>query len=283
MAAFSLFELLPETAPIEIVDVGAFDLVNHPPIYTPLVQAGRARLIGFEPYPQGASQLTLKYGPPHRFLPLFIGAGGPAKFYATNRPWTGSLYPPNQALLEIFNGMSEETTLVGVHDVTTVRLDDVSEIDDADFCKIDVQGGDLDVLRGAERMLGKVLALQIEVEFVPLYQGVPLFGDIDVHLRRGGFWFHTFRDFGSRSAKPLTAGAQSAFDEGFNQRLWADAVYIRNPLELDALSDAKLAKLAILLHDLYGSHDFAHRCLAALDARRGGALAAAYRARLAHP
>jgi FkbM family methyltransferase len=281
MAAFSLYELLPDAAAIEIVDVGAFDLVSHPPIYTPLVQAGRARVVGFEPYPQGASQLMLKYGPPHRFLPLFIGAGGPAKFHATNRAWTGSLYPPNRTLLEAFNGMHEETTLVGVHDVSTVRLDDVGEIADADFLKVDVQGADLDVLRGAERTLDHLLALQVEVEFVPLYQGVPLFAEIDIHMRGRGFWFHTFRDLGSRSFKPLSNGA-SGIDEGFNQRLWADAVYIRNPLELAALSDAKLAKLAILLHDLYGSHDVAHRCLEALDARgSGGTRAAAYRARLA--
>ncbi|MBV8165201.1 MAG: FkbM family methyltransferase [Alphaproteobacteria bacterium] len=283
MAAFSLYELLPQAAAIEIVDVGAFDLVSHPPIYTPLVRAGHARLMGFEPYPQACSQLTLKYGPPHRFLPLFVGAGGPAKFYATNRGWTGSLFPPNTALLEAVHGLAEETQLVGVHDVTTVRLDDVSEIDDVDFIKIDVQGSELDVLKGAERVLGRAVAVHTEVEFVELYRGVPLVAEIDLHLRSRGFWIHTFRDFGSGSVKPLPAMPPAGEDEGPHQRLWADAVYIRSPLELDALADDKLCRLAILLHDLYGSHDLAYRCLSAHDERVGGAVAAAYRARLARP
>lgn len=281
MASFSLYELLPAIAPVEIVDVGAYDLVSHPPIYTPLVQAQRARLMGFEPYPQGCSQLMLKYGHPHRFLPLFVGAGGPATFYATNRPWTGSLFPPNTALLQLFAGMHEETTLVGEHSVSTVRLDDVSELEDADFLKIDVQGSELDVLRGAERTLGDTLVVHAEVQFIPLYRGVPSFGDIDNHMRARGFWFHTFRDLTSRSAQPLQMIGANGGDIGFNQRLWADAVYIRDPLQFERLSDAKLAKLAILLHDLYGSHDFSHLCLAALDARDGGGRAETYRARLA--
>jgi FkbM family methyltransferase len=274
MADFSLYELLADAAPIEIVDVGAFDLVSHPPPYAALVQAGRARLIGFEPYPQGATQLMLKYGPPHRFLPLFIGAGGPAKFHATNRAWTGSLYPPNEPLLAAFNLLGE-TTPIGVHDVSTVRLDDVGEIADADFLKIDVQGAELDVLKGADKLLASAVMVQTETQFVELYRGVSLFGDIDTHLRGRGFWFHTFRDIGR-----FDAGVPAAAGQPPNQILWADAVYIREPFDLTALSDAKLAKLAILLHDLYGSHDLAHLCLKALDGRHGRAVAPAYLARV---
>lgn len=274
MAEFSLYELMADLPPIEIIDVGAFDLVSHPPPYAALVRAGRARLVGFEPYPQGVTQLMLKYGPPHRFLPLFIGAGGPAKFYATNRAWTGSLYAPNEPLLKTF-GLHGETTVQGIHDVTTMRLDDVTDIDDADFLKIDVQGGELDVLKGADTTLAKIVMVQTEAEFVPLYRDVPLFAEIDMYLRGRGFVFHTFRDFGA-----FDAGVPAPAGQRPNQLLWADAVYIRDPFALATLSDTKLAKLAILLHDLYGSHDLAHLCLRTLDARHGGTAAATYRARV---
>jgi HD superfamily phosphodiesterase len=54
-------------------------------------------------------------------------------------------------------------------------------------------------------------------------------------------------------------------------------------LDLAALPDMKLLKLAALLHDLYGSFDFAHACLDAIDGRHGSKLAEDYLARLSAP
>ena len=45
-------------------------------------------------------------------------------------------------------------------------------------------------------------------------------------------------------------------------------------------AEAKLWTLAVLLHDIQGSCDFAHRCLSEIDARAGSAVAEAYRRRL---
>lgn len=56
-----------------------------------------------------------------------------------------------------------------------------------DFIKLDVQGAELDVLKGGEECLQQVRGLEIEVEFNPIYYGQPLFGDVDRFLRRCGF------------------------------------------------------------------------------------------------
>jgi len=188
---------------------------------------------------------------------------------------------PNQPLLSIFTGMAEVTALQRVQDVSTVRLDDIAEIEDVDFIKIDIQGGELNAFLGAEKALAAAVVIQTEAEFVELYQGQPLFADIDAHLRSRGFWFHDFREFGSRSVKPLQRADAHGGDQGMNQKLWTDAIYFKNPFQLEAIPDVKLQKLAVLLHDMYGSHDFAHFFLQAADARRGEQVAARYRARLA--
>ena len=61
---------------------------------------------------------------------------------------------------------------------------------------MDIQGAELDVLQGGENVLSSVLAMVLEAEFVPLYKGQPLYGDLDAFLRR--------RDF--RDVRPLESG-----------------------------------------------------------------------------
>jgi FkbM family methyltransferase len=256
---FSLYELLPELPHIEVVDVGAIRLHGQNPPYFELVLGGHARVTGFEPDLRGCVQLNHDFGRPHRFFPQFVGDGAPAKFHETNTPFTGSLYPPNRQLLATFTDMAELTQLQQVREVPTVRLDDIADIADVDFLKIDIQGA----------------------EFVELYEGQPLFADIDAHLRGSGFWFHDFKDFGSRTVKPLRTPNAAGADQGINQKLWTDAIYFKHPHRLDGLPDVKLLKLAVLLHDIYGSHDFAHFFLQAVDARAGTQIAPRYRARLA--
>jgi len=280
MLKFSLYELLPDLPPIEVLDVGANTLHGQRPPYLDLVLAGRARVTGFEPDLRGCVQLNHDYGRPHRFFPQFIGNGERAKFYETNTPFTGSLYPPNQPLLASFTDLAEVTALQRVHEVTTVRLDDVADIEDVDLIKIDIQGGELNAFRGAEKTLAAAVVIQTEAEFVELYQGQPLFADIDAHLRSRGFWFHDFHDFGSRTLKPLRSPNAAGADQGMNQKLWTDAIYFKHPFRLEAVPDVKLLKLAVLLHDLYGSYDFVHFFLQAADARRGEQVAPRYRERL---
>src|SRR5258708_3863954 len=144
MAAFSLYDLQPDLPRIKVLDVGASaNNPAFPPPYAALLAAGRVDVTGFEPQPESCARLNEQYGPPHRFLPLFIGAGGPAKFYQTAFADCASLYKPNTAVLQLFNHMAEVMALVEVSDVATTRLDDVAEIDDVDFLTIDVQGAEL--------------------------------------------------------------------------------------------------------------------------------------------
>jgi FkbM family methyltransferase len=234
-------------------------------------------MTGFEPDLEGCERLGRTYGPPHRFFPLFIGDGTAGRFHRTVATQTGSLFRPNQRLLERFNDLHELTEVVAVHDVNTARLDDALPGEDTDFLKIDVQGGELAVLQGAATLLQSAVMVQTEVEFVEIYEGQPLFADVDRHLRSQGFWFHAFVDQGARTLKPLRLGAP---DRGIKQMLWADAVYIRPLLAFDTLADDKLLKLAILLHDLFASVDFAYACLRTVDTRRGSRLADDYGARL---
>lgn len=75
--------------------------------------------------------------------------------------------------------------------VEVVRLDDVwNDLDTAGrrvLLKIDAQGYDLEVLRGAERSLAGVTMLVIELSGVPLYSGSPALHEVIGHLAQRSF------------------------------------------------------------------------------------------------
>lgn len=56
-----------------------------------------------------------------------------------------------------------------------------------DAIKLDTQGSELDILRGASRALSSCTLIEIEVEFNPIYEGQNLFCDVDRFLRDRGF------------------------------------------------------------------------------------------------
>jgi FkbM family methyltransferase len=273
---WSLLEYFPEDFLISILDVGAA-FIERPP-YQSLVDAGHGRIFGFEPNKPACEHLNHKYGHPHRFFPFFIGNGGPAIFHETNWAPTGSLYEPNSRLLEKFQNLAEITTPVAAHSVNTTRLDDIDEISDVDFIKIDVQGSELVVFENASRVLSSALLIQTEVLFVELYKGQPMFADVDTFLRANGFQFHTLNGFGGRAFKPLVANGD--VNSAFRQALWSDAIYVRDWMHLENLSETKLRNYAILAHDVLRSYDLAHLVLSALDTRSGERRAADYLQRL---
>lgn len=275
---FSLLELLPESTRFNIIDVGASFNPGEPAPYQGFVDAGKARVIGFEPDQAECERLNQTFGLPHRFLPYFVGDGGPATYYETNWVLTGSLFPANTVLLEKFQNLAEVVTPVAEHPIETTRLDDLEEIGDVDYFKIDVQGAELAVFRGAPLLLAETLVICTEVEFVELYKGQPLFADVDAFLRQSGFQFHRFDGLASRVFKPLIYN--NDLNAGGRQVLWSDAIYVRDWMLLDQLGEEKLLKYAVLAHDLLCSYDLAHLVLSALDRKVGSELAGLYLDRL---
>ncbi|MBC2595046.1 FkbM family methyltransferase [Ruficoccus amylovorans] len=272
----SLAELLP--APLEtvrVVDVGACSHGEGTEPYAPLVKRSLAVVTGFEPNPEECAKVQALHGDGHRFLPYFIGAGGPATYHETHWVQTGSLYRPDAEIIDAF-GLRELVQLKQTHPVTTHALDDLPDLGEIDLLKLDIQGGELDALRHGVRVLSDVLVIQVEVEFIPLYEGQPLFADIDTFLRGQGFLLHTFVDIAPGYFAPL---ARPQVPKGITQALWSDALYVRDFRRLRGLPPTRLKKLALILHDVYRAYNLCHKVLQILDQREPlPGSASAYRA-----
>jgi FkbM family methyltransferase len=188
--------------------------------------------------------------------------------YETRHPMCTSLYAPNEALLVLYNNLVEFTALKSTSSVDTVSLDRFATdhaVVDVDFIKIDVQGAELDVFQGGTGTLPNVVAIVTEVEFLALYTGQPLFGDVCAFLSEQGLMFHKFLGLAGRTLQPTIINNEKSFAV---QHLWSDAMFIRDVLRLSTLSPQKLLKLAMLSH-LYGSPDLTFHCLAIYDGQCG--------------
>ncbi|MSO96861.1 MAG: FkbM family methyltransferase [Rhodospirillaceae bacterium] len=262
---FSFFDVFPETRVIETVDVGARPMEGIKEVYTPLNDRRKTRITAFEPDVASCDNLQKSLGAPHRCFPYIIGDGSAAVFHETSTPATSSLYPPNGPVLDLFLDIAPHVQLKQCRHTQTKRLDDIKEIERIDFLKIDVQGAELDVLKGAIRLMPNILVVHTEVEFMPLYSGQPLFSDIDIFLRGQGFQFHTFASLSSHFVRPVRG--KHGGGEGSNQILWGDAVYIRDLLSLSGLTPDQQIQFAAILHELYGSVDVSMYILESLVGR----------------
>jgi FkbM family methyltransferase len=85
-----------------------------------------------------------------------------------------------------------ETEVEHEEQVEVRRLDDLfAEVVPGDeprvFLKLDTQGWDLEVLRGAPRSLDAVVAVQSEISVKPVYDGMPSYLEVIPYLNERGF------------------------------------------------------------------------------------------------
>ncbi|MBV8166467.1 MAG: FkbM family methyltransferase [Alphaproteobacteria bacterium] len=267
---FAFRDLLAAPPPIRVVDAGA--AAFQADVYARLSEQGLCEVVGFEPHREDWARRNAAARPGHRYLPYALGDGTVRRFYECAGGLTNSFFRPNAALTAKFARF--DMAIVAEYDIQTHRIDDLAEIGDIDYLKLDVQGGELDIIEGARTALATALVVHTEVEFIPLYVDQPLIGDIDVALRKSGFWMHRLQNVGGGLMQPFTPENPQA--GGAGHIVWADAIYVRSFLSFDSLPPDKLIKLAIIMHEVYQSWGLATMALEAHDAQTGGGLRQAY-------
>ena len=149
----------------KVVDVGAQMLDSADHVYAQLVSALSGHVVGFEPLDE-ERQKRIDKERNVTILPHAIGSGKPATLHVTRFNPSSSLLEPDHGLLADYLALPEMLQVTEKIPLETLRLDDVPEATGCRFLKIDVQGGELDVLSGAADLLRGILVVFVEVEFV---------------------------------------------------------------------------------------------------------------------
>lgn len=191
--------------------------------------------------------------------PLWERAGV-LDFHLTAKQQASSLFLPNQEIFDRYPSperVATQRTMQIKVDTLANQLNDAG-IDRVDFIKLDAQGAELNILRGSEDLLTQsVIGLEIEVEFLPLYHGQPLFGDVDEYVRSLGYELFELRPTQWKYAEG--AGMKSR-----GQLAFADALYFRTFDSMD-WNDADAARklLAFIrIAELHERADFAAHLIA---------------------
>lgn len=202
---------------INLVDVGARGGID------PRWQSFHSRInaTAFEPDPVECSELnSRKYPYAVRYLPVALGATNDelATLYITKQPGCSSTLRPNIELVSRYP-YGHAMEVVNTIPVTLQRMDSVLTVQ-PDVIKIDTQGTELHILRGAGALLDRTIAVELEVEFVEQYVDQPLFADVDAFMRSKGFTLRGLRrTYWRTKVDHLHAGG--------GQIIHGDALYLR--------------------------------------------------------
>jgi len=254
----------PGVPQVDVVDVGANPIDGDPP-YRQLLDAGLCRVTGFEPQSAALAELRRQAGPLERYLPYAVGDGDQHTLHLCATSGFASLLEPDAQQLDLLVDFPELARVTGRERVDTQRLDDIEEISEVDYLKIDIQGGELSVLRAGRQKLSRAVAIHTEVGFHRLYHDQPTFADVDLELRDQGFVPHQFVSTRTWPMVPVTWG--DPLQQAARQLVEADILYVRDPVQLDRLDVGQLARLTLVADVIYGSFGLALRCVQELIAR----------------
>jgi FkbM family methyltransferase len=254
-----LFKEIIGAGTIVMVDIGARG--GLPPRWRPLQDS--LQIIGFEPDENECRRLNAAAGSGRVCYPVALaGSKGRRTLYLTRDRDCCSIIEPDTALLNRFRS-PEDFDVTGKLEIPCDTLDNIvaaNNIASIDLIKIDTQGAEMEILRGAEKTLAQsfVFGVEVEVEFSRLYRGQPLFNDVDAFLRGAGY---TLFDIRTPPGRKVRKTAPAARREWSGQALWTDALYFR---DFPAIKNGFLkgmtglaAVKTIAIAELYGFGDFA--------------------------
>jgi len=249
MGERSLNNLLKNN-PLWIVDVGASGGVD--PKYETHTSCFKAVL--FEPNPDDYKKI--EEGGSENLVVLNAALSDSAReidFYLSGEQ--SSVYLPNYDFLNKFTDSKRYNT-TAVIKIKTDTLDNQMQknsISEIDFIKIDTQGHELSILKGAENILKGTVGLKLEIAFAPVYKDQPLFWEVDSFARKMGFELFDIKRYFWKRDGVENRGSRKG------QLVFGDALYLRTPEEIMSMVGIKEDKIvkSMCIYLIYGYLDLA--------------------------
>jgi len=152
----------------------------------------QGRVISFEPLSHEHLTLTAAAAGNSRWTVATRGAigeqAGQSEIHRAGNSASSSLLPMRREHIDAAAGSAP----VGAETIEIRRLDEVDGIprEAQLFLKIDTQGYEMSVLRGAKGLMPRIKGMLVEVSFAQLYDGQPLAFEVLEHLTHLGYRVH---------------------------------------------------------------------------------------------
>ena len=181
---------------LTIADVGAKDHIEF------IEELSEITTIhAFEPNPNECNKLKILYEnyPFKTFHLNELGLAensGTASFYLTNHNSMSSLLKPDVENYEKHFGSYKEFSSwksnIDTQEIMSINIQTADEYfndKEIDYLKLDTQGSELCILKGAKKLIEnkKIQVIKVEVSTIPIYKDQTLFSDIDLFLRENHY------------------------------------------------------------------------------------------------
>lgn len=217
LVKYARLDLLPPGAELSrglIVDIGA----NRGDWSAAMLRfLPKVSFVAIEPDPRPYQNLARRFARESNMVVINAAIGpsrGSAKFFMTAHDHASSLLPPLEETGDRYP-VPGDWRIVDTIDVEVRTLDELLKSQAPSLVKIDVQGGELGVLRGAREVLAETSFVLIEAVVDHHYKDDAVFADLDAELRSLGFRLQ---------------GISEPFRDASGSIVWFDACYaLRNP------------------------------------------------------
>jgi len=175
------------------------------------------------------------------------------EFHLCKKQEVSSIFPPNFDFLNKFPDSERFKVQKNIRlntDTLNNQLIKVG-VNEVDFIKIDTQGYELPILQGSFDYLDSAIGMEIEVEFVELYKGQPLFDEVNGFVKSKGFSLVDLkRSYWKRKGTRNTTNKKG-------QLIYGDALYFKTPEQILKISNINQEKIirSIFIYLAYGYID----------------------------
>ncbi len=150
---------------------------------------------------------------PGRCYTAALGAeAGEAQMYINASPMTSSLLPRGESSLRYFDAATQPRKTCTVPVTTLDAWFAETGLDRVDILKLDLQGYELEALRGATGLLNYGIGcIYTEVSFVPLYIGAPMFGEVDRFMQDHGYRLYNLYNLSTKNTDGQLNGGDALY------------------------------------------------------------------------
>ena len=153
-------------------------------------------ILSFEPLSEAFTTLSQRADGDPRWACINCAIGsetGTTTINVAGNSVSSSLLP----MASLHSDSAPDSAITRSEEIQVKRLSDLCEQLKAEFpayMKIDTQGFELEVLKGAQALLPLISAIELEMSISELYEGQPLFPEVHSYLEGQGYYLNSIEE-----------------------------------------------------------------------------------------